>query len=89
MYVAPPPFVERPIPTVNRFIPLRIFGVVLASLIFTAGGLPSSFGQTTGVLTNLAQVRAVTLTDSTKGIPVALRATVTYICPSYQIVRLI
>jgi signal transduction histidine kinase len=48
-------------------------------------GLPfSSFSQNGVVLTNLAQVRALSLLEGAKGIPVSVRATITYIDPAWQ-----
>ncbi|HEX3855696.1 MAG TPA: ATP-binding protein [Verrucomicrobiae bacterium] len=56
----------------------------IACLILTLGATLDLFGQTAGVLTNLAQVRASLLTDATNGIPVRVRVTVTYIDPDWR-----
>jgi signal transduction histidine kinase len=56
----------------------------LVGLVLMFGPLFGLFGQTAGVLTNLAQVKAVPWTDPPIGVPVRVRVTVTYMDPDWR-----
>jgi len=69
-------------PLAGRKITFRLTALFVLSLALAMSRC--AFAQSSVVLTNLAQVRAVSLMEGTKGIPVALRATVTYIDPEWR-----
>ena len=56
----------------------------LACLMLIFGATPGLFAQTAGVLSNLAQVKASSLTNATNGLPVRVRVTVTYMDPDWR-----
>jgi signal transduction histidine kinase len=76
------PFAARQIVRPDCRILSRL--AALAGLMLTLGTTPDLFGQTTGVLTNLAQVNALPLTKATNGIPVKVRVTITYMDPDWR-----
>lgn len=76
------PFVARLIVRPGCRISSRL--AVLVGLMLTLRATPDLFGQTTGVLTNLAQVNALPLTKATNGIPVKVRVTITYMDPDWR-----
>ncbi len=57
----------------------------LTGLMLVLGVTPGLFGQNTEVLTNLAQVTAWPLAKATNGVPVRVRATITFIDPDWRI----
>ncbi len=59
---------------------------MLLSVVLAFVTAPCSSGQTTTALTNLDQLHALTLDEGAKGIPVNLRATITYIDPEWRMV---